>query len=72
MRCPICERAHLIPDSVLPTTISWKGNYTIIQCHGDLCPYCGEIILSKDEKDRIDEEINIFKRTFNSKHLVVL
>lgn len=62
MKCPVCGGAELIPDRVQLIPYEWLGHETMLEGHGDLCPMCGEMLLSYEGSDSLEQQMQEFKR----------
>ena len=66
MRCPICGRAELAPDTQ-DMPYRYKGMSTLIpHVSGDYCPACGEAVLSHAEAMRVSDLMVEFDRKINA------
>lgn len=62
MKCPVCGGAELIPDRVQLIPYEWLGHETMLEGHGDLCPMCGEMLLSYEGSDSLEQQMRDFKQ----------
>lgn len=66
MKCPVCGGAELVPNTRKLVPFEWRGHETMIECTGDGCPVCGEVLLT-DEGDRLfDEQVSAFKKSVSN------
>lgn len=60
MKCPCCGAAELIRDT-RDIPYSYKGKNTVVAAvTGDYCPSCHEVILEKENGDRMAREMQLF------------
>lgn len=62
MKCPVCGGAELIPDRVQLIPYEWLGHETMLEGHGDLCPMCGEMLLSYEGSDSLEQQMRDFRQ----------
>lgn len=62
MKCPVCGGAELIPDRVQLIPYEWLGHETMLEGHGDLCPICGEMLLSYEGSDSLEQQMRDFRQ----------
>lgn len=66
MECPNCENV-LMEEATQDIPYTYKGKTTIIKnVSGELCPKCGEFILSREESKRINVPLKEFIQSVNA------
>ena len=61
MICPVCGGAEMVPNSRRLMPFHWHGRETMLECEGDLCPMCGEILLTAESSTSLDKQLRDFK-----------
>lgn len=69
MKCPVCGAAELIHDTRdLP--YAYKGETTALpQVSGDYCPSCAEVVLDREQGDRVSALMGEFQRQVNAAYV---
>ena len=62
MKCPVCGGAELHPNKIQLIPYEWLGYETMVEGHGDLCPVCGEMVLSQEGCDSLEKQMDDFKK----------
>lgn len=66
MKCPVCGKAELIPDT-RDLSYTYKGETTTLPAvTGDFCPACGEVVLDRYHGDRYSALLGQFQREVNA------
>jgi HTH-type transcriptional regulator/antitoxin MqsA len=69
MKCPACGAAKLIHDT-RDVEYTYKGETGILPAvTGDFCPACGEIVLDRENGDRLSELVGQFQRQVNATYV---
>ncbi len=67
MKCPTCGQAEMIRDT-RPMPYEYKDNRTeISSVTGDYCPACDEVLIDKDDAQRVSETMLAFNRQINAR-----
>lgn len=61
MKCPVCGGAELVPNTKKLVPFAWRGRETMLECVGDGCPVCGEVLLTDDGEKLFEEQVLAFK-----------
>lgn len=62
MKCAVCGGAELVPNSSQLIPFVWLGQETMLECRGDLCPACGEMLLTEEGSAFMGQQIRDFKQ----------
>lgn len=62
MICPVCGGAELLPNRTKLTPFEWLGHDTMLEGQGDLCPLCGEMVLSHEGSESLERQMLEFKQ----------
>ena len=62
MKCPVCGGAELLENKTKLVPYEWMGHETMLEGHGDLCPICGELLLSDAGSLSFEQQMNDFKK----------
>jgi len=67
MKCPCCGAAELVQET-REMTHAYKGQSATILVTGDHCPACREVILDKEQGDRMLQEMRAFDANVDKVH----
>ena len=66
MKCPVCAGAELVAGT-RHVPFTFKDQNTFFSITGDHCPACGEVVMARDEVNRVQGLMNEFKAKVNGK-----
>ena len=70
MKCPMCGAAELVRDT-RDVPYTYKGETMAIPgVTGDFCPACAEVILDKDEGQRLGLLVRAFNKQGNAAFVI--
>jgi len=69
MKCPECGGAELVHDT-RDMSYAYKGQQTNIPAvSGDFCAACGEVLVDKEDSDRVGAAMLAFQREVNASYV---
>lgn len=67
MICPVCGGDELLPERMHLMPYEWLGYETMLEFSGQLCPICGEIIMSRGACGAIEKQSEAFREKMREK-----
>lgn len=61
-KCPVCGSHGLCCKTEKEVPYTYRGQKTILHLWGDWCPQCGEIIMDDAGGERMEQQVEEFKR----------